>query len=70
MWYRKNVASPERWARVIVGALLIVCGLLGLHASPLGMLLAGTGAVSLGTALFGYCPACALAGRRPLDERR
>lgn len=69
MWYRKNVASPERWARVIVGALMIACGLVGLHASSLGLLLAATGAVSLVTALFGYCPACAIAGRRPLDER-
>ena len=67
MWFRKNVAGPERWARVIAGALLIGCGFVGLHASMLGLLLACAGVVSVLTAVVGYCPACALAGRKPIS---
>jgi len=69
MWFRKNVSGKERWARVIAGALLMGCGLVGLHASMLGLLVACVGAVSVLTALVGYCPACATAGRKPVSER-
>ena len=69
MWFRKNVAGSERWARVIAGALMVACGLIGLHASMLGILLACAGVVSIATAIVGYCPACALAGRKSLADR-
>ena len=32
----------------------------------LGLLLSGAGVVTLVTGMFGYCPACAIAGREPL----
>lgn len=67
MWFKKNVAGPERWARVIAGALMVACGLIGLQASLLGVLVACVGVVSVATALVGYCPACALAGRKPIS---
>jgi hypothetical protein len=31
-----------------------------------GLLLSGAGVVTLVTGVFGYCPACAVAGREPL----
>jgi Protein of unknown function (DUF2892) len=60
MWYRKNVGGRER------AGLMLICGVAALHASPLGLLLSGTGVVTLVTGVFGYCPACAIAGREPL----
>ena len=66
MWYRKNVCGWERAARLIGGGLMLVCGVVALHASPLGLLLSGAGVVTLVTGVFGYCPACAIAGREPL----
>jgi hypothetical protein len=68
MWYRKNVGGRERTARLIGGGLMLICGVVAvaLHASPLGLLLSGAGVVTLVTGVFGYCPACAIAGREPL----
>jgi hypothetical protein len=66
MWYRKNVGGWERAARLIGGGLMLICGVVALHASPLGLLLSGAGVVTLVTGVFGYCPACAIAGREPL----
>ena len=68
MWYRKNVGGWERAARLIGGGLMLICGVVALHASPLGLLLSGAGVVTLFTGMFGYCPACAIAGREPLKE--
>src|SRR5712672_794440 len=66
MWYRKNVGGWERAARLIGGGLMLICGVVALHASPLGLLLSGAGVVTQVTGVFGYCPACAVAGREPL----
>jgi uncharacterized membrane protein len=68
MWYRKNVGGRERWARLAGGVAMIACGVIGLQASMLGLLLAGAGAVTVLTGLVGYCPACAVAGRKSLAE--
>ena len=65
MWYRKNVGGWERAARLIGGSLMLICGVVALHASPLGLLLSGAGVVTLVTGVFGYCPACAVAERKP-----
>ena len=48
MWYRKNVGGWERAARLIGGGLMLICGVVALHASPLGLLLGGAGVVTLG----------------------
>src|SRR6201993_2696775 len=66
MWYRKNVGGWERAARLIGGGLMLICGVVWLDPSPLGLLLSGAGVVTLVTGVFGYCPACAIAGRDPL----
>lgn len=68
MFDRKNVGGKERIARVIGGCLMVLCGLVGLHATPLGLAIAGVGVVSLVTGVIRYCPACAMAGRTPTDN--
>ncbi len=64
MFYRKNVGSKERLARLVAGVLMGACGLFFVGASPVGWLLAGAGAMTVVTGLFGFCPACAMAGRK------
>jgi hypothetical protein len=67
MLIRKNVSRRERIVRIAAGILMMLCGLLGLHATPLGMFVAAVGLVSIVTGLVRYCPACALAGKQPCD---
>jgi len=69
MLYRKNVGTIEGWARLLGGVLLAGGSLWGLGTTPLGWGLAASGATLVLTGLFGYCPACALVGRRPVEER-
>lgn len=64
MLYQKNVAGWESWVRVFAGAVMIACGLLGLKGMPVGYLIAGIGVMTVLTGFFGYCPACAIAGRK------
>ena len=64
MIYVKNVPGRERVLRAIAGLAMIACGLLGLKGLPIGYLLAGSGVVTMLTGFFGFCPMCALAGRR------
>ena len=70
MFYRKNVGSKERWTRLLGGVLIIACSLAQLGATPLGLILAASGAFTVLTGLFGYCPACAVVGRRTLEQER
>jgi hypothetical protein len=68
MFYRKNVGAKERWARLLGGALIVACSLTQLGFTPLGVALAFSGVLTVITGLFGYCPACALAGREPVGS--
>ncbi|MFO1111489.1 MAG: DUF2892 domain-containing protein [Bradyrhizobium sp.] len=64
MFYRKNLPGWERALRVIAGLALIAWGLIAYSAIPLGYVLAAGGATAILTGFFGFCPMCALAGRR------
>ena len=64
MLYRKNLPGWERAMRVVGGAAMIAYGFLGLPGPPIGYLIAGAGAVTVMTGFFGFCPMCAMAGRR------
>ena len=64
MLYQKNLPGWERALRVVAGAAMILCGLLGLSGLALGWLLAAAGVVTALTGFVGFCPACAMAGRR------
>ena len=69
MFYRKNVGNKERFARLVAGGSMLLVGSLVLQASPLGLVLAASGVVALLTGAVGFCPACAMIGRKPLDPK-
>ena len=67
MLQRKNMRSKESWARVLGGALIAACSLAQIGATSLGLVLAASGMFTVLTGLVGFCPACAMAGRKPPD---
>ena len=64
MFYRKNLPGWERAMRVIAGVAVIAWGLIGFPGLPMGYVIAGSGAVAILTGFFGFCPMCAMAGRK------
>ncbi len=64
MIYRKNVGGKEQLVRIAAGAAMVACGLIGLAGNPVGYLIAAVGVVTGLTGIVGYCPACAMAGRK------
>jgi Protein of unknown function (DUF2892) len=62
MFYPKNVPNVERIARIALGIVLIGLVLIGHTAVP-GLLLFTAGFVVV-TGFVGWCPACALIGRK------
>jgi len=70
MLYRKNVGTKEAWARALAGALLAGYGLVQYGLAPPGLVLAASGAFTALTGVFGFCPACALVGRKPVEGGR
>ena len=64
MFYRKNLPGWERAMRAIGGVVIIAYGLLGMPGTMAGYLIAGTGVVAALTGFFGFCPMCAMVGRR------
>ncbi|MDD9947191.1 MAG: DUF2892 domain-containing protein [Myxococcales bacterium] len=63
MIYRKNLPLVEQALRVGGGLSITAYAALSTSGVP-QMLLLGTGIMAAATGLFGYCPACALVGRR------
>jgi hypothetical protein len=68
MLYRKNMGGKERAARLLGGALIVACSISQIGFTPLGLALAGSGVIAALTAVFGFCPACAMVGRRPMED--
>jgi hypothetical protein len=68
MLYRKNIYRWEQWSRVVAGAGMIVFGLAFMGGVP-GYGVAVAGAMLAVTGFVGWCPACAMVGRR-LKERQ
>jgi Protein of unknown function (DUF2892) len=64
MFYRKNLPGWERAMRTIGGVAIIAYGLLGMSGTMAGYLIVGTGAVAILTGFFGFCPMCAMVGRK------
>lgn len=64
MLYRKNLPGWERAVRAIAGIGMIGYGLYGLSGAVAGYLIAGTGAIALLSGFFGFCPMCAMVGRK------
>ena len=70
MFYRKNLPGWERAMRAVGAVVMIAYGLFGTPGLPgmpgamAGYLIAGTGAVAILTGFFGFCPMCAMVGRK------
>ena len=64
MLYRKNIPGWERAVRVTAGAGLMALGLLGIEGNTGGYAIACVGFFTGITGFVGFCPACAMAGRR------
>jgi hypothetical protein len=68
MLYQKNLPLWERWLRVLGGIALVGYGLFGTpSALVMGIALFSAAAVIV-TGFVGYCPACAMVGRKPIHE--
>jgi Protein of unknown function (DUF2892) len=65
--YRKNVPGWERAARVVLALIAIVAGV-ALGRSPGSILLVLGGLGVMATGFLGFCPACAMVGRK-LEQR-
>ena len=67
MFYRKNLYGWEQAMRVAAGLGLAAFALIAMSGSTWGYALAGGGAVLALTGVLGFCPMCAMAGRRPVS---
>jgi hypothetical protein len=67
MLYVKNVPNWERALRIVIGAGVAAAALFALPGTT-GWLVAAGAAGAVASGLLGYCPMCALVGRR-LDNK-
>ena len=65
MFYVKNLPVWERWGRGLFGLMLGAAGAAIFGNSAIGWVLLAIGAVALSTGFVGFCPFCALVGRKP-----
>jgi hypothetical protein len=63
MFYKRNLPFWERVARFVGATLLGLCAL-RFGATPAGLAFGIFGVMAAVTALIGFCPMCAIAGRR------
>lgn len=69
MIYVKNLPWWERAIRLAGGAVLVICAFAGMGGTWQWLLLA-SGIVLTLTGFLGFCPACAMAGRRLKQQAR
>ncbi len=65
---KRNLPTWERITRITAGMLIIWAMLSGLTVGIVYWLALATVATLVLTAFVGFCPACAMVGRRYLDE--
>jgi hypothetical protein len=70
VFYRKNVGGIERVVRMLAGLSLVVCGFALFGRAPLAWVSALSGLFTMGTGVLGFCPACAVAGRRAVEREQ
>jgi len=68
MFYVKNVPTWERIVRIVAGLAVVAWSLLAL-GGVWGIVLALSAVGIVASGIFGFCPACAMVGRR-LDKAR
>jgi hypothetical protein len=64
MLYVKNVPGWERAVRFVMGAGLGAVAVTQFGATPIGYAVGAMGAMAAMSGVLGFCPACALVGRR------
>ncbi len=64
MWYRKNIYQWEQAIRVIGGLAFAAYAIYAFPASLLSYVLIASGIFFAMTGIVGWCPMCAVAGRR------
>lgn len=67
MIYRRNLPGLERSLRTCGGVAIAAVSLGMFGLTPSGLVGAATGIFVVLTGVFGFCPACALLGRRPVE---
>jgi hypothetical protein len=68
MFYVKNLPGWERGVRIAAGGMMIGTGMLWLPDSAMGYALDGMGLMAAMTGMIGFCPMCAMVGRK-LDKK-
>lgn len=69
MFYVKNVPTWERIMRLIAGMGFLAFAYTNWGSSSVGVGAGIAGAMLAMTGLMGYCPMCAMAGRRPVKQK-
>ena len=64
MIYIKNVPGWERALRVFAGLAMMAGAYFAIKGSFMGYALAASGVLAILTGFLGFCPMCALAGRK------
>lgn len=64
MFYKKNVPSWERALRLVIGALGLAYAAINWDGSLLAVGLGMMGATLAASGLVGFCPMCAMVGRK------
>ena len=68
MFYVKNVPAIERALRILMGVAAVAAAVAYFGAIPVGWGVGAMGVMAAMTGLVGFCPACALVGRK-LDKQ-
>ncbi len=69
MFYIKNVPGWERALRILMGMGALVFAVLNWNVSGFAVAMGVMGAMLAMTGLFGFCPMCAMVGRKLKQER-
>ena len=64
MLYVKNVPGWERVVRMLMGAGLIAASVTYFGSTATGWAVGAAGAMAAMSGLIGFCPACAMVGRK------
>jgi Protein of unknown function (DUF2892) len=68
MYFAKNLPVWERSIRVMIGIGMLYLGIFTWKGMLLGYATAGSGLIVIATGFIGFCPMCALVGRK-LDKQ-
>ena len=64
MLFVRNVPTAERIIRIMLGLVLLAGALLWFGLTTVGWIIGATGLIAASTGLLGWCPMCAMAGRK------